>query len=217
MPDPHAMSTSELRAHLSQAILRVQDPRDYIVVTRSGRPVAAMISMKELRRLWDYQHHDERSPLHPVTGRPECNVIGIPAGYCRTEEGTLITPSEAAEEMRRRIELRQSEERVLRLGGIDPNTVFTDTEPKDTPPGPDDAALAPGGKPAGKDFVALPDGTSKPAESPSEQSRALHAQIDRAEAFFKSITPENALERLASAQGETEMLSLAALLRKHKA
>ncbi|NNF23180.1 MAG: type II toxin-antitoxin system Phd/YefM family antitoxin [Rhodobacteraceae bacterium] len=153
MTSPHAMSTSELRAHLSQAILRVQDPRDYIVITRSGRPVAAMISMKELRRLWDYQDHDDRSPLHPVTGRPESNVIGIPAGYTRTEEGALVTPSEAAEEMRRRIEMRQAEERVLRLGGIDPNTVFSETELEDATPGPDDAALPPGGTPASENFV----------------------------------------------------------------
>lgn len=59
------ISTSAARDQLSAIITRVQDPREFCVLTRHGRPVAAIVSMTELKRIWlDEEIEDISSGKH---------------------------------------------------------------------------------------------------------------------------------------------------------
>ena len=51
-PRPFHISTTLARDHLSELITHVQDPRAYAILTRHGKPVAALVSMSGLRRIW---------------------------------------------------------------------------------------------------------------------------------------------------------------------
>ncbi|WP_367998686.1 type II toxin-antitoxin system Phd/YefM family antitoxin [Shimia thalassica] len=49
------LTISEARAHLGQLCTRAQDPRQPIILTRHGKPIAALVSMAEVQRIWEHE------------------------------------------------------------------------------------------------------------------------------------------------------------------
>lgn len=63
-----SISTVEVKAHLSQWLNRVAFGNERLVVLRRGKPVAALVSVDDLRRLeaLDVKEQDERMDSHPI-------------------------------------------------------------------------------------------------------------------------------------------------------
>ena len=106
----YSVPTSVARGKLAEIVTLVQDPRSCVILTRHGTPVAAVVSMPELERIWQQQHiedvvkHGER----PVTFR-----------YGPWEMGAA-TNQEAAE-MIQQIQMdRLMEREVLKKAGLEP-------------------------------------------------------------------------------------------------
>ncbi|MEL7282070.1 MAG: type II toxin-antitoxin system Phd/YefM family antitoxin, partial [Pseudomonadota bacterium] len=61
-PGPtHWYSTSQAREKISEIILRAQDPRAAVILKRYGKPVAAVVSMAELKRIEGQQDVEDIS------------------------------------------------------------------------------------------------------------------------------------------------------------
>ncbi len=118
MTDALSLPVSEARRRLSEIVLRVQDPRGFCVLTRHGLPVAYIVSMAELRRIWDLSDLDDIGPRNPVTGG-RGRVRALPAGMVQGPKG-LLTYREAAEKVHRLQMDRAQETAVLRAGGLTP-------------------------------------------------------------------------------------------------
>lgn len=73
-PTPFHISTTRARDHLSELITQVQDPRAFAILTRHAKPVAALVSMAELQRIWAMQDVEDvkngKTRL-PWTTRPD--------------------------------------------------------------------------------------------------------------------------------------------------
>lgn len=54
-PWTHRLATTAARKHLSEIVTRVQDPRSYCVLTRHGKPMAAIVPMSALNRIHDLE------------------------------------------------------------------------------------------------------------------------------------------------------------------
>ncbi len=70
----YSVSTSAARDKLSAIITRVQDPRSTVILTRHGKPVAAVVSMAELKRIWKEEEIEDivkhgRRPARFTYGR----------------------------------------------------------------------------------------------------------------------------------------------------
>lgn len=76
-------STTQARDRLSEIITRVQDPREYCVLTRHGRPVAAIVSMAELKRIWADENIEEIGAGRHV---PSMFLFGKGTEYKTTSE-----------------------------------------------------------------------------------------------------------------------------------
>lgn len=110
-PAAISVPTSEARERLSGLITHVQDPRAFAVLTRHGRPVAALVSMAELKRIW--KQHDITEMLESGQRR---------AGFYLGPSGKARTLREAAEEVQK-IQLDRKQEReLLDMAGLDPVT-----------------------------------------------------------------------------------------------
>jgi antitoxin (DNA-binding transcriptional repressor) of toxin-antitoxin stability system len=103
------VSTSKARVQLSEIIRQVQDPRSFCVLTRHEKPVAAIVSMAELHRIWKQQ-----------------DIEGVIYGKKRLASFTYgpglayRTNAEAAEAIQQ-IQLdRRTEREVLAKAGLDP-------------------------------------------------------------------------------------------------
>lgn len=83
---------SEARCLLEHLCTLAQDPREIIVLTRHNTPVAAIVSMAEVQRIWDLQDIDARGP--------------------RTREAAL--------QMREVQMTRATEREILAAGGLEP-------------------------------------------------------------------------------------------------
>jgi len=103
------ISTTQARKHLTVLIARVQDPRETIVLTRHDKPVAALVCMSELERIWKQKDIDKmtRTEVFPTT-------FTFGKGMKHT------TTQEAAEEIQRIQMDRAMERSVLRKAGMEP-------------------------------------------------------------------------------------------------
>jgi len=102
------VSTTTARDHLSEIVTRVQDPRAYCILTRHGKPVAAIVSMAELKRIWSDQDIEDvasgrKTPVKFIFGR-----------------GGHATNAEAAEAILKVQMDRRMEREVLARAGKDP-------------------------------------------------------------------------------------------------
>ena len=108
-PHPLRISTSRARDRLSALITRVQDPRAFVILTRHDRPVAALVSMAELERIWDQQ---DIADAIAGTHRPVMFTYGKGTG--------ARTNREAAEAIRQVQMDRLTEREVLKKAGLEP-------------------------------------------------------------------------------------------------
>lgn len=109
-PAPGRLTISEAREHLASIVLRVQDPTDACVLTRHGKPVAAIVSMASLARIRrDEDAERWADPRH----RPLGSVKGL--------DGREATTDREAAEIVREVQLaRWQERRVLERQGMTP-------------------------------------------------------------------------------------------------
>ncbi len=112
---------SEARAQLGHLITRAQDPREVIVVTRHGEPLAALVSIAEANRIWDLDSDERVEWKHPLSGirgwwSRGRNIPGLEPG----PDGTYVTAREAALKVREIQMTRAEERRILARGGLDP-------------------------------------------------------------------------------------------------
>ncbi len=106
----YSLPTSQARAKLSEIVTLVQDPRSTVILTRHGKPVAAVVSMAELGRIWRAQEIEE---IVKHGTRPASFRFGPWDMGARTQ-------TEAAE-MIQQIQLdRLMEREVLKGGGLEP-------------------------------------------------------------------------------------------------
>lgn len=118
MSEALQVSVSEARRRLSEIVMRVQDPRGFCVLTRHGEPVAGIVSMAELQRIWDLTDLEEVGPRSPLTGG-RSHFRAVPGGMVQGPKG-LMTYREAAERVQRVQMDRAAETAVLRAGGLRP-------------------------------------------------------------------------------------------------
>lgn len=108
-PLPFRIPTSAARDALPGIVTRVQDPRACCILTRYNKPVAAVVSMAELRRIWTQQ--DMEDIIH--NGKR-------PAMFRFGRGGLYRTNAEAAEAIQQ-IQLdRRTEREVLMAASLDP-------------------------------------------------------------------------------------------------
>lgn len=106
----YSLPTSTARAKLSRIVTLVQDPRSTVILTRHGKPVAAVVSMTELGRIWKQQDIED---IVRHGRRPATFLFG------KAEMGAA-TQAEAAE-MIQQIQLdRRMEREVLQNQGLEP-------------------------------------------------------------------------------------------------
>lgn len=67
---PLIIPTSHLRARLTHALDTAIAERDFVLVSRHGRTVAAIVSMEQVKRIWADEDIDLFGPINPETGRP---------------------------------------------------------------------------------------------------------------------------------------------------
>ena len=113
------LSVSQARRQLGQLVTLAQDPRVPIVLTRHGRPVAALVSVAEVNRIWRLQEEEWMGPKSILSGRARGALIARKS-LIIGPGGKAITRSEAAEIVHQRQMTRAEERRVLSEGGLTP-------------------------------------------------------------------------------------------------
>lgn len=109
-PAPLRVAVSKAREDLASIVLRVQDPRAYCVLTRHGKPVAAVVSMTGLRRIWREEDAER-------WGDPETR----PGGVVRHPDGRFAADGQEAAAIVREVQLgRWQERQVLARAGMEP-------------------------------------------------------------------------------------------------
>ncbi|MGJ8610124.1 MAG: type II toxin-antitoxin system Phd/YefM family antitoxin [Octadecabacter sp.] len=113
------LTLSAARTRMSELVTKVQDPNECVVLTRHGVPVAAVVSMANLHRIWQMEHEEERGEIkHPLNKFP--HVVGSPLGrLVRGLNGRMVTRREAALQVRTMQKTRAEERRILEAGGVE--------------------------------------------------------------------------------------------------
>lgn len=113
------LTVSATRRRLGEIIGVVQDPNECVVMTRHGKPVAAVVSMANLRRIWQIEDEEDRGVIkHPLNKFP--HEVGSPFGrLVRGLRGKMVTPKEAALQVRTMQLTRAEERRILEAGGLE--------------------------------------------------------------------------------------------------
>lgn len=115
------LTISQARARLGELATLSQDPRQVIVLTRYGKPLAALVSMAEAERIWDLQDDERVGRRHPLSGlrgwwSKGRGIAGMEPG----PDGRYLTARDAALKVREIQMTRAEERRILRRGGLEP-------------------------------------------------------------------------------------------------
>ncbi len=115
------LTISQARARLGELATLSQDPRQVIVLTRHGKPMAALVSMAEAERIWDLQDDERVGRKHPLSGlrgwwSKGRGIEGMEPG----PDGRYLTARDAALKVREIQMTRAEERRILSRGGLDP-------------------------------------------------------------------------------------------------
>ena len=115
------LTVSEARAKLGLLCARAQDPRQVIVLTRHGRPLAAIVSIAEVKRIWDLGDAERQGWRHALSGvrgwwSSGRGIVGLEPG----PDGRYVTKREAAQQVRDIQMTRADERRILKAGGLEP-------------------------------------------------------------------------------------------------
>ncbi|WP_420857469.1 hypothetical protein [Marivivens marinus] len=115
------MTISNARKRIGWICTHVQDPRNYVVLLRHGKPIAAVVSMVSLKRIQVAEDQDEtghiRHPLYDIWQNGSGS--GFP-GWEIGRRGKMVTAEEAARELRTLQLTRAEERRILQKGGLEP-------------------------------------------------------------------------------------------------
>jgi prevent-host-death family protein len=118
------LTVSAARQRLGEVVTRVQDPNECIVMTRHGTPVAAVVSMANLQRIWQIEDEDEDEEDRGMIKHPlnkNSHIVGAPfARVVQGLRGKMVTPKEAALQVRTLQLTRAEERRILAAGGLEP-------------------------------------------------------------------------------------------------
>lgn len=109
------LTLTQARSRLGELCALAQDPRQPIVLTRHGRPLAALVSMAEVKRIWDLEGDARLGMRHILSGSRITRIPGLEMGV----DGNLVTPREAALQVRERQWTRAEERRILEAGGVE--------------------------------------------------------------------------------------------------
>ncbi len=111
------LTLSAARSCLGQLCTRAQDPREIIVLTRHDTPVAAIVSMAEVERIWDLQDIENHGIKNPLSGTQGGHLL---RGFVPGLNNDPVTPREAANQMREVQMTRAAEREILAAGGLEP-------------------------------------------------------------------------------------------------
>lgn len=105
----YSLPTTVARDRLSEIVTLVQDPRTAMILTRHGKPVAAIVSIPELERIWAQQDIED---IVKHGARPAYFTYG--------RGGRHRTRQEAAEAVQKVQLDRRAEREVLKGAGLEP-------------------------------------------------------------------------------------------------
>lgn len=115
------LTISQARSRLGQLCTQVQDPREMITFTRHGRQVAGLVNFRQWQRIHTLAMDEQAGPPHPLFPvRWGKRARRDYAGWELGRDGKLVTPGEAAQQVRELQEIRAEERRILRAGGLEP-------------------------------------------------------------------------------------------------
>ena len=114
------LSVSAARRHLGALVTRAQDPREVIVLTRHGQPIAALVSIPEVERIWRLQEDAWMGRPSALTGRRRGRALVMARELIMGPEGKPVSRREAAEIIQSRQMTRAEERAMLQAGGLDP-------------------------------------------------------------------------------------------------
>lgn len=63
------VQVTDVRPQLTQLLGRVENGSEKLLLTRYGKPVAALVSMADFDRVWDAEEEELYGPRDPKTGR----------------------------------------------------------------------------------------------------------------------------------------------------
>lgn len=114
------LTVSAARTRLGAVVTHVQNPNECVVLTRHGTPVAAVVSMAGLRRIWSMEDEQDQGLLrHPLYSILTARGRGYSATLEIGLNGKVVTRSEAALQMRTVQLTRAEERRILAAGGLE--------------------------------------------------------------------------------------------------
>lgn len=114
------LTVSQARSQLGQLVTHAQDPRSVIVLMRHGKPIAALVSMTEVRRIWSAQDDAWVGRPNPLTGRRMGPTLKVSGDLVMGPDGTPVTREHAAQIVHSRQMARADERKMLAAGGLSP-------------------------------------------------------------------------------------------------
>jgi PHD/YefM family antitoxin component YafN of YafNO toxin-antitoxin module len=114
---PMRLSVSKTRKHFGAVLMKVQNPNDYVVITRYGKAIAGVVSIAGLNRIWEIEDEERDGKIrHPLFDMGHYVGAKVTVG----RDGKTVTTREAALQLRTLQLERAEERRVLREGGLEP-------------------------------------------------------------------------------------------------
>jgi len=69
------VSTTDLRPRLTEILGKVEYGLEQATIQRHGKPVAAIVSIKDLHRIWELEDEEHGGPRDPVTGMRKGAIV----------------------------------------------------------------------------------------------------------------------------------------------
>jgi len=63
------VTIAKIRPRLTEIVGRIEHTDHKVIITRYGLPAAALVSMADLKRIWDAEEEERSGPRDPATGR----------------------------------------------------------------------------------------------------------------------------------------------------
>ncbi len=111
---PRRLPVSDARERLADIVMRVQDPREHCVLTRHGKPVAAVVSIASLHSIIDVRDQDARVAEGWIP-----NGLRLDRKE-KKEKARYLSWGEAAVQLREVQLDRLAERRLLARAGMEP-------------------------------------------------------------------------------------------------